>query len=206
MNGEPSRHLAIADTQSFYEQNAREYFDGTVGIDVSGLRQRFLTYVPTGGRILDAGSGSGRDTRAFCALGYEVEAFDSSPELAELSTRFTGVRTQVKRFEEFDEPARFDGIWACASLLHVSANDLPDVLRRLGQALKPHGALYISFKCGTGEHTFPDGRRFTNMTLGALRHLLRAVDGMLIREVWEYRAQNSSKESEVWVNAIATKT
>src|SRR5277367_5293741 len=91
----PLKRNEMTDTRSFYQENAVGYFESTVGIDVSGLRERFLKYVPPGGRILDAGSGSGRDTRAFRALGYEVEAFDSSPALVELSTRFTGIQTQV---------------------------------------------------------------------------------------------------------------
>jgi len=201
----PFKRIGIAETQSFYEENARSYFDSTVGIDVSGLRERFLKYVPAEGLILDAGSGSGRDTQAFRALGYEVEAFDSSPALAELSTRLTGVQTQVRAFENFNEPARFDGIWACASLLHVSERDLPDVLARLGRALKSQGALYVSFKEGVAEFTDSEGRRFTNLTLQRLELLLGSVTNILIRELWSYRAQSSSKQGEVWVNAIATR-
>jgi SAM-dependent methyltransferase len=200
----PSGRIGIIDTQSFYEENAKSYFESTVAIDVSGLRERFLAYIPAGGRILDAGSGSGRDTRAFRARGYEVEAFDASSALAELSTRLTGVQTRVMRFEDFNEPARFNGIWACASLLHVSEEGLPDVLGRLNRALRPQGALYVSFKEGVGECTVRDGRRFTNLTLQRLEILLDSLTNVVTRELWSYRAQGSSKESEVWVNAIAT--
>jgi SAM-dependent methyltransferase len=201
----PSERRGITDTQSFYEENAKSYFESTVAIDISGLRERFLTYIPTGGLILDAGSGSGRDTRAFRALGYEVEAFDASPALAELSTKLTGIQTQVRRFEDFNEQARFNGIWACASLLHVSEEDLPDALVRLNRALKSQGALYVSFKEGVGECAIPDGRRFTNLTIQRLKLLLSSLTNVLIREIWSYTAQSSSKESEAWVNAIATK-
>jgi SAM-dependent methyltransferase len=197
--------MGITDTQSFYEENAKNYFESTVAIDVSGLRERFVTYIPAGGLILDAGSGSGRDTLAFRALGYEVEAFDASPALAELSTRLTGIQTQVRRFENFNEQARFDGIWACASLLHVPEEGLPDALVRLNRALRSRGALYVSFKEGVGECTVPDGRRFTNLTIQRLKLLLSSLPSVLIRDIWAYRAQNSSKESEEWVNAIATK-
>ncbi len=205
MSSLPFAKIGISDTRSFYESHANSYFDNTVGIDVSGLRERFLVYVRASGRILDAGSGSGRDTLAFLKLGYEVEAFDSSPALAELSTRLTGIRTQVKKLEDFDEPERFDGIWACASLLHVSDTDLPDVLGRLSRALKSRGALYVSFKEGAGEATMPDGRCFTNLTLQTLEGLLRPLTDVVIRDIWTYSAQNSSKESDVWVNAIATR-
>src|SRR5262249_13308517 len=162
-----------------------------------GLRERFLKYVRPGGRILDAGSGSGRDTRAFLSLGYEVEAFDSSPALAELSTRYTGIRTEVDTFENFNKPAVFDGIWACASLLHVSEKILPGVFSNLIRALKVNGAIYASFKEGVGECTMPDGRRFTNLTLHALESLLVTMTDVTTREIWSYSALNSAKESEV---------
>lgn len=206
MTGRGSSELAAADTQSFYEQNAWEYFNSTKSIDVRVLRQRFLAYVPPGGLILDAGSGSGRDTKAFHTLGYRADAFDSSPAMAQLSSSFTGIRTQVRRFEEFDDPVHFDGIWACASLLHVSENELPDVFRRLGRALKPGGALYASFKRGHGERVAPDGRRFTNMTVQALRELVLTTKGMLVREVWEDEVQSDLKGNEIWVSAIAVRS
>jgi SAM-dependent methyltransferase len=205
VSSRPFKRIGIADTQSFYEENARSYFESTVGIDVSGLRERFLNYVPAEGLILDAGSGSGRDTQAFRALGYEVEAFDSSPALAELSTKLTGVQTQVRTFETFHEPARFDGIWACASLLHVSEKALPEVLASLRRALKFQGALYVSFKEGGAESTDKEGRRFTNLTLQRLELLLGSLTNIQIRELWSHRAKSSSKQGEVWVNAIATR-
>lgn len=200
----PSKY-ANPETRLFYEDNAESYFASTVNLDLSGLRERFLKYVPVGGRVLDAGSGSGRDTRAFRELGYEVEAFDSSPALALLSTRLTGVRTQVLELEDFNESPRFDGIWACASLLHVSEDFLCDVLLTLSRGLNPKGALFVSFKEGTGETTLPDGRRFTNMTPQALGHLLHSIADMTTQEIWSYSAQSSTGVNEVWVNAIATK-
>jgi 2-polyprenyl-3-methyl-5-hydroxy-6-metoxy-1,4-benzoquinol methylase len=193
------------ETQKFYEANARAYFDSTIAIDVSELRERFLKYVPPSGRILDAGSGSGRDTLAFLQRGYIVEAFDASRTLVEISSELTGVPTRVLRFEEFEEAAKYDGIWACASLLHVQMGDLPRVLERLHGALKPDGALYVSFKRGIGESITQDGRRFTNLTLHALRELLAKIAGLKVVEVWTSGGEGSSKGDEEWVNAIAVK-
>ncbi len=200
------KHSEITETQSFYDENAQRYFENTVHIDVGGLRARYLRYVPDHGLILDAGSGSGRDTLAFRSQGYEVEAFDSSAALAELSTKFTGVRTYVRTFEEFNEPSRFDGIWACASLLHVAEKDLPNVLGRLIRALKPQGALYASFKEGVSESTDETGRRFTNLTQEKLEILLGSFSSVVIRELWSYSAPSSSKPEEVWINVIATRS
>ncbi|MCZ7607026.1 MAG: class I SAM-dependent methyltransferase [Planctomycetota bacterium] len=147
-------------TQAFYEANAAKYFDKTLALDVSGVRGRFLEYVPKGGKLLDAGSGSGRDSRAFKDAGYSVGAFDSSPALARLSTEYSGVPTQVCTFQAFHSESDYDGIWACAALLHLRMTEVPAAVRNLKKALRPGGAIYMSFKYGTSERIAPDGRHF----------------------------------------------
>jgi hypothetical protein len=70
-----------------------------------------------------------------------VTAFDALSALAGLASEHCGLPVEVRRFQEVDWEGRFDGIWACASLLHVSMAELPEVLRRLGRVLKPDGVL-----------------------------------------------------------------
>jgi SAM-dependent methyltransferase len=118
---------------------------------MSPLYTRFLYWLPNSGHILDAGCGSGRDAFAFQKRGYQVAAFDASPTLAKFAATYCGLSVQVMRFQEINWLRRFDGIWACASLLHVPAAELPDVLIRMADALKPRGVLYASFKYGQGE-------------------------------------------------------
>lgn len=95
---------------AYYEAHAQTFFDGTVNLDLSALHQRFLAHLPTGGHILDAGCGSGRDARAFLDHGYTVTAFDAAPALAELASVHCGLPVHVLRLEEMDWQARFDGI------------------------------------------------------------------------------------------------
>src|SRR5262249_12574588 len=157
---------------AYYEAHAPSYVDATLRIDMSELYEPFLALIPHGGRILDAGSGSGRDTLAFLEKGYQVEAFDASPALAEMSSRITGVLTRVLRFQDFQSAPRFDAVWACASLLHVRLSEWPDVLKRLIDALNPGGALFISVKNGIGERIARDGRLFTDLDEKTARSLL----------------------------------
>lgn len=145
-----------------YSTHAQAYFDTTHAVDMSPLYQRLLPHVPKGGRILDAGCGSGRDTLAFASMGFEVEAFDASPELAALAATHTGLNVHVMRFDQVAWQARFDAIWACASLLHVPAEDQPDCLSALLRALKPGGVLYASYKLGDTDHVDALHRPFTN--------------------------------------------
>jgi SAM-dependent methyltransferase len=148
-------------TPHYYTQHAAEFFHSTVGVDMAPIRQRFLARLPPGGHILDAGCGSGRDARAFAEAGFQVTAFDASAELARLASAHCGFEVAQRRFEDVDEVAQFDGIWCCASLLHVPLAAMPATLARLWTALRPGGTLYVSFKHGTGERVH-GGRRFTD--------------------------------------------
>lgn len=150
--------------------------------------------------ILDAGSGTGRDTLAFMQGGAAVDAFDGSEAMAELSSRLTGQLTRVMRFEELDLPsAHYDGIWAMASLLHVDRANLPRVFSQLGQALKPGGLLFASFKYGTSSRINPgDGRSFTDMDERAVQSLLEEVDGFELVSTSQSQPPTQQTNQEPW--------
>lgn len=192
-------------TSEYYERNAQTYFETTLRVDMSALYSRFLRHVAPGGRILDAGSGSGRDTLAFLQRGYKVEAFDASPALCALSAQLTGVEVQVLRFRDFDSPPRYNGIWSCASLLHVPKKELKDAVRRLIGALKPGGALYVSFKHGTDERISADGRFYLDMDVKFLRQLFKNFPNMTLAEVWLSAGEGTHQGKDEWLNAIALK-
>jgi 2-polyprenyl-3-methyl-5-hydroxy-6-metoxy-1,4-benzoquinol methylase len=138
------------DTIGYYDRNAVRFAADTADLDMSALYERFLQHLPPGGRILDAGCGVGRDALAFAERGYSVTAFDASAEMVRLARERVGSRAEVlhMRFEDVASQEEFDGIWACASLLHVPAADFPSVAARLAWALRPRGAWYMSFKLG----------------------------------------------------------
>jgi SAM-dependent methyltransferase len=192
-------------TRRYYDRNARIYADATAVIDMSTIYDQFLRYVSPRGRILDAGSGSGRDTRAFADRGYAVDAFDASPELCNLSTRLTGIRACVLRFQEFERSPRYDGVWACASLLHVPRGELPDAINRLVKALKLGGVLYTSFKYGSGERVAEDGRFYTDVDEQSLRDVCAAVPNLALNDVWTSTGEGIHRGKDAWLNAIALK-
>jgi SAM-dependent methyltransferase len=192
-------------TTAYYDRNAQAYSDATRSVDMSELYEQFLGHIPPGGRILDAGSGSGRDTFAFIQKGYNVDAFDASANLAALSTRLTGVPTQVVRFQEFESGPAYDGIWACASLLHVPAEELEAALSRLVRALKPGAALYVSVKHGTGQRMASDGRLFVDLDRAHLENLFAQFPDVTLSKVWISRGQGRLQGKDEWLNAIALK-
>jgi SAM-dependent methyltransferase len=187
-------------TTAYYRDHAEAFFADTVAVDMASLYGRFLPRIPTGGHILDAGCGSGRDARAFVGRGYRVTAFDASPELADLASGYIGQELLVMRLEDVDWRETFDGVWACASLLHVRYPALPEVMLRLGHALKPGGVLYASFKYGQGmrEH---NGRLFTDLDEAGLDTLLARVPGLNLAETWVTGDLRPERASESWLNA-----
>lgn len=188
-------------TLAYYEDQAEAFFTETVAVDMAPLYGRFLAQVPVGGHILDAGCGSGRDVLAFHRLGYRVSAFEASPRLAELASAHCGLAVEVRRFQEIDWEERFDGIWACASLLHVPLVELPAVLRRLARALRSGGVLYASFKYGRGERE-QGGRWFTDLDEVGLGALVAAVPGLAVLEAWTTGDRRPGREEERWLNAL----
>ncbi|PIJ56198.1 class I SAM-dependent methyltransferase [Erwinia aphidicola] len=187
----------------YYQLHAQRFFSETVDVDMSELYRPFVAHLKPGARILDAGCGSGRDAKAFSEMGYEVEAFDASAELVELARQHTGLPVKQMRFEEVTEVERYDGIWCCASLLHVPLAELPGVMAQLAKALKPGGVWYLSFKYGSGERE-KDGRRFTDMDEAGFAEVLSELSGIEVMKCWQTHDQRPERDDS-WINLVLSK-
>ncbi|MBP2153971.1 class I SAM-dependent methyltransferase [Erwinia rhapontici] len=185
----------------YYQQHAERFFSETVTVDMSALYQPFVAHLKPGARILDAGCGSGRDAKAFHEMGYDVEAFDASDELVELARQHSGLPVEQKRFEDVTDVERYDGIWCCASLLHVPLAELPEVLARLARALKPDGVWYLSFKYGSGERE-KDGRVFTDMDEIKLNDLIADLENIVLLDTWITGDKRPERQNEKWLNLL----
>lgn len=187
----------------YYREFAAGFFENTVEVDMSAIRTRFAALLPPRARILDAGCGSGRDARAFALQGFKVSAFDASPELAELASSYCEFAVEVRTFQDIDEVAAYDGIWCCASLLHVEAAEMPLVLSRLWTALAPGGVLYASFKYGNGTR-LQNGRRFTDADEFQIAEWGAALPNVDRSEFWLTDDQRPDR-SDQWFNVIFKK-
>ena len=189
-------------TVEYYNENAQNFFETTVNADMSLQLNDFIKLLPTEGYVLDAGCGSGRDSLALIKKGFKVDAFDASEEMCKRASELLGQQVRLCRFEELDYSDQFDGIWACASLLHVTLEVMPDVIRRLYKALKEDGVLYASFKKGDGER-YRGERRFTDADGTYLQSILKdRFDIIVIRESIDVRPD---RENEIWMNVFARK-
>ncbi len=200
---------------SCYSTHATTYATSTRDVDMTPLYARFLPHVPAGGRILDAGCGSGRDALAFRQRGHVVDAFDASPELAALASAHAGIPVRVMDFLQLGDDAGaagfdglFDGIWACASLLHVAAADQPQAWARLWRALKPSGVVYASYKLGddaqAAERVDALGRPFTDATEARVASWLRGLGDVARVDTWITGDQRPD-QNQAWVNVLVLK-
>ena len=141
----PRQHSdPVERTLDYYDSHAEEFIERTANLSIEHLYEPFLALVPEGGRILDAGCGSGRDAAEFARRGYEVVAFDGSAEIARLASKRTGLKVLHLTFDQIDWREEFDGVWACASLLHLPSPQLQTALDRMIGGLRRGGVLYIS--------------------------------------------------------------
>jgi SAM-dependent methyltransferase len=129
----------------------------------------FLARLPTGGAVLELGTGNGRDAAAMLTAGFAVTPSDASPELAAEAAARLGVPLRIMAFHELDDVAAYDGVWACAALLHAPRAELTDDLARIFRALRPGGLLTASFKAGDGEGRDALGRYYNYLDAAQLR-------------------------------------
>ena len=192
------------DTLNYYNENAKNFVEGTLNVTFTHIQDKFLAQLEPGSAILDFGCGSGRDTKYFIEKGYSVEAVDGSEELCKLASEYTGVEVKQMLFQELSACEKYDAIWACSSILHLSSSDLKDVMKKMERALKDRGLIYTSFKYGTHEG-FRNGRYFIDMTEESLEALLQEVDGLEVEEMWVTADVRPDRGEEKWLNLFLRK-
>ena len=187
----------------YYNENAESFFKTTYQVDMQSIYDVFLNNIPPQGVILDLGCGSGRDALAFKKMGYNVEATDNSLEMVKRAQYLTGLDIRVESFYDLSKQNKYDGIWACASLLHCKRDMLPDVLKRIMCALKNNGICYMSFKYGSQDRE-KDGRSFTDLNEHQLQRLLSELKDIHLLEQWVSLDKRPDKNEE-WLNIIIQK-
>ena len=156
-----------ADTLAFYDREAAAYAARQRGAPVR--LQAFLEQLRPRARILELGCGAGQDAELMTAAGFEVTPTDGSAGLAAEAEARLGRPVRVMRFEELEDVAAYDAVWANACLLHVPEDGLADVLARIHRALKPGGRFYAGFKSGDGGDRDSLGRYYNFPSEESLR-------------------------------------
>ena len=197
---EPTAERVAEGTDAFYRENAQSYFDRTAGLTMAHLYGPFLEAVGDGRRLLDVGCGSGRDVKAFRAMGYDAFGIDASRELVGMAIAHVGPYFTVARAETYRVQEPFDAVWACASLLHLRRSDLHSAARNLRALLARGGVLFASVQVGVGERVLPDGRHFTYY---GGREFEEAITegGFQVFRSWESKDVMRS-DGPTWINVL----
>jgi len=168
------------------------------------LYEPFLKLLPNNAKILDLGCGPGRDLKYFKDLGHDVLGIDPSSEMVKLASEYTGAQVIQAKAQKLSYQNEFDGIWACASLLHIPSTELPKVFDSIFRALKSHGVLFCCFKYGDFEGIREDGRYFTYLHEEFLREILSKTPGLSINQIWNSTDLRDKKDLN-WINCLLVK-
>lgn len=190
-------------TIDYYNRIADSYYWTTVGIDMSKLRNAFAAYLPAESRVIDLGCGSGRDVMAFCDMGHDASGLDASKELVELAKERLEVKASVGDMVTWRASEPYDGIWCCASLIHLNEEEKKRFFGNLQYNLKPGGVIYISVKEGIETGTDEEGVYTSNCTADELKSFLDGADCEILETVVTEDAMG--RPGVKWLNVIAKK-
>ncbi len=195
--------LHDADTLAFYDREAGVYAARARGEPVR-LRA-FLEQLRPRAAILELGCGGGQDAELMSAAGFEVTPTDGSAGLAAEAQARLGRPVRVMRFEELEDVAAYDAVWANACLLHVPADGLSDVLARIHRALKPGGRFYAGFKSGDGGDRDSLGRYYNFPSEERLRAAYAAAGTWQPLDVTTGQGGGFDGVQRTWLHVLAVK-
>lgn len=190
------------DSIDYYERYAASYYENTVNLNMEEALGRFLALLPENAEVLDLGCGTGRDTVYLEDAGCYVTPMDGSEQMCRLAEIYTDKEVLHMTFEEMEFEEVFDGIWACASLLHVEGKDMDRIMKKVVNALKPDGVLYMSFKYGDAEEIW-NQRFFHDYTEETAYDMVMRQDGVRIVEMWQ--SDDVRGIETKWLNLLVKK-
>ena len=148
-----SKDNLVSKTIQTYNTCAESYFHDHY--DISEVRDVIDFFIQNlkGVEVLDVGCGPGRDAKYFSSHNLKVIGVDLSDRFLNIasknvpSAKFIQMDMSILDFSE----NAFDGIWVCASFLHIQKKDAMDTLIGLRRILKPGGLMYVNVEKGTQE-------------------------------------------------------
>jgi len=185
-------------TLDYYNTEAAQFTERTQHSDFSELRNVFYSYIKPHGHILDLGCGCGRDSKVFLDAGYTVTAVDGSEALCKMASEFIGQDVICSTFQDYKPTEKFDGIWACAALLHLSEDDIISVMKKLAKNLRSGGCFFASFKYGDFEGIRKE-RFFYDMTEKKFQKLLKKLPEYKIITAKIGQDVRPGREDEMWL-------
>lgn len=186
---------------NYYESNAERYAAETISADMSEQYQSFLPLLKKGAKILDVGSGSGRDVCYFQKQGYQATALEPSKNLCrEIRKVFSG-EIVCSDIQDYRPAERYDGIWACASLIHLQEEEVLCFFKKIDMYLNDNGIVYASGKSGISTGEVEDGRFFLEFTEQLVEKILTVNKQLQLEQLW-YTEDVSGRRGFRWLNVV----
>lgn len=162
-------------TIGVYDARARDYAARFASAQPDRHLRAFIEALPKGARVLDLGCGPGHASAHMRAAGLRPDPVDASAAMVRLAIERHRLPARLASFDDIDDVAAYDGVWANFSLLHAPRRDLPRHLAALHRALKPGGLLHLGMKTGSGERRDGLGRFYSYYAVAELAALLGAA-------------------------------
>jgi ubiquinone/menaquinone biosynthesis C-methylase UbiE len=174
-------------TSAAYDQIAADYAAQAGRRDaLAESRRRFAARLAAGARVLDVGCGPAHDTAGLRELGLRASGFDRSRGMLAQARGDLPLLLGDMRCLPVRDGA-LDGLWVCASFLHIPRRDASPVLKELRRVLRPGGVLFISVKRGHGQRWVSygaGGQRFFVFYQEDELDTLLAAAGFAVCEGW----------------------
>lgn len=130
-----------------YDEETRDFWE----LFPDTILKEFSSRVGENKKILDLGSGPGRDGVLLQNKGLEVVCMDASPVMVEMC-QDRGLESIVGDFLNIPfEDNSFDGVWAYTSLLHIKKEEIKQALLEIKIVLKYGGILGLGMIEGEGD-------------------------------------------------------
>ncbi|MEX2490818.1 MAG: class I SAM-dependent methyltransferase [Nitrospirales bacterium] len=180
----------------YYDIFFKNYARKNENADMTSIYERFLdSGMERGGLILDAGCGTGRDTKYFIQRGYRVVSFDASKKMVDICNQYPFSYCMHMRFSQLKSSEEYDGIWACASLLHLDERRFKDAVEKLSRALKINGVMYLSIKSSRSRLDKKKSilkRKFYSLSRELVTEVLEGNSMKIIGDPWENNSVSNS--------------
>lgn len=142
------------ETKLFYnltaQKTADEWYENFV---LMPSIEEFLALLPDHPRVLDLGCGGGYESMRLTKAGAQVVGVDFSEECIRIAKeRCPEAQFELMDFRQIDSKklGKFDGIFASASLIHISPNELPDLFEQMSGVLNEGGFVVVMVREGKG--------------------------------------------------------
>ena len=139
----------MSETLDYYDEHASQVAANYEAVGFDEVRNTFVALLPRRAKILDIGSGSGRDAAAHVAAGFDVQIVDGSAGLLREAQHLhpeLGGRAHCVALPgslPFDHES-FDAVTAWAMLMHLERDELPAAFAEIARVCRPDGVFAYS--------------------------------------------------------------